>query len=141
MKNSIIVNITLSFYFSPNSLTDTSTMIMPGAKGDASILKPTVMTAVPVILDKIYKGINANIQKAGPFKAKLIDFCVRYRGDWVKRGYDTPIINKFIFSKLRNIVGGRVRVMLSGGAPLAEEAHQFIRTALCVTLHQGMIYI
>lgn len=124
-------------YSSPNSLTDTSTMVMPGAKGDASILKPTVMTAVPVILDKIYKGINANIQKAGPFSAKLIDFCVRYRGDWVRRGYDTPIINKFVFSKLRNIVGGRVRVMLSGGAPLAEEAHQFIRTALCCCLHQG----
>ena len=87
-------------YFSPNSLTDTSTMIMPGAKGDTSILKPSVMTAVPVILDKIYKGINANIQKSGPFSAKLIDFCVRYRGDWVRRGYDTPIMNKFIFSKV-----------------------------------------
>ena len=41
--------------------------------------------------------------------------------------------------QLRNIVGGRVRVMLSGGAPLAEEAHHFIRTALCVILHQGNI--
>ena len=124
-------------YSSPNTLIDTSTMIMPGAKGDASILKPSFMTAVPIFMDKIYKGINANIQKAGPFKAKLIDFCVRYRGDWVKRGYDTPIMNKVIFSKLRNIVGGRVRVMLSGGAPLPEEAQQFIRTALCVCLHQG----
>ena len=27
--------------------------------------------------------------------------------------------------------------MLSGGAPLAEEAHSFIRTALCLKLHQG----
>ena len=105
LNNTCHLILTLNFqnfqsyiYFSPNSLTDTSTMIMPGAKGDTSILKPSVMTAVPVILDKIYKGINANIQKSGPFSAKLIDFCVRYRGDWVRRGYDTPIMNKFIFT-------------------------------------------
>ena len=48
MKNTIKkVNIPLfPFYSSPNSLTDTSTMVMPGAKGDASILKPTVMTGI-----------------------------------------------------------------------------------------------
>ena len=74
------------------------------------------------------------------FMAKLVDFCVRYRATWVRRGYDTPIINKLIFSKFRTIVGGRVKVLLSGGAPLAEESHQFIRTALCTALHQG-IYV
>lgn len=35
-------------YSSPYTLTDKSTAIMPGCKGDASILKPTIMTAVPV---------------------------------------------------------------------------------------------
>ena len=95
------------------------------------------MAAVPVILDKVYKGINANIKKAGPFTAKLFDFCLRYRANWTKRGYDTPIMNRLIFSKPRALLGGRVRVMLSGGAPLAEEAHHFIRTALGVTMLQG----
>ena len=95
------------------------------------------MAAVPVILDKVYKGINANIKKAGPFTAKLFDFCLRYRANWIKRGYDTPIMNRLIFSKPRALLGGRVRVMLSGGAPLAEEAHHFIRTALGVTMLQG----
>ena len=80
-------------------------MVMPGAKGDATILRPSVMCAVPVILDKIYKGIHANIKKSGPLSSKLIDFCVRYRSDWFKRGYDTPIMNKLIFSKLREEFG------------------------------------
>ena len=95
------------------------------------------MCAVPTVLDKIYKGINSKISASGPFMAKLVDFCVRYRATWVRRGYDTPIMNKLIFSKFRAMVGGRVRVLLSGGAPLAEESHQFIRTALCTALHQG----
>ncbi len=95
--------------FSPNTLTNNSTMVMPGASGDAAVLKPSVMTAVPVILDRIYKGIKNNVAAGGPFKAKLVDFCIRYRANWVRRGYDTPIMNKLIFSKIKAIVGGRVR--------------------------------
>lgn len=124
-------------YSHPNSLTDNSTFVMPGAKGDAPILKPSVMAAVPVVLDKIYKGINAKISLSGRFKSQLVQFCIRYRAAWVRRGYDTPIMNKLVFGPMRAIVGGRVKLLLSGGAPLAEEAHQFIRTALCLQLHQG----
>ena len=124
-------------YSSPNSLLDSSTMVMPGAKGDATILRPTIMAAVPVILDKIYKGINSTVSAGGPFRAQLIDFCLRYRATWTRRGYDTPIMNMLIFKNVKAILGGNIRVILSGGAPLAEEAHQFIRTALCTTLHQG----
>jgi len=38
---------------------------------------------------------------------------------------------------MRAAVGGRLRVMLSGGAPLSQEAHGFIRTALTTPLLQG----
>ena len=42
-------------YSSPNTLTDKSTMIKKGAKGDTTVLKPTFMACVPLILDRIYK--------------------------------------------------------------------------------------
>jgi long-chain acyl-CoA synthetase len=116
-------------------------MVMPGAQGDAPILKPSVMTAVPVILDRIYKGINAKISASGPFKSKLVDFCIRYRASWLRRGYDTPIINRLVFGPMKAIVGGKVKLLLCGGAPLADEAHQFIRTALCCKLHQGKLVV
>ena len=45
-----------------------------GAKGDATILRPSV----PALLDKIYKGINSKINASGPFMAQFVDFCVRY---------------------------------------------------------------
>ena len=35
-------------YSTPNTLIDSSTMIMKGCKGDVSVLRPTVMTSVPV---------------------------------------------------------------------------------------------
>ena len=47
------------------------------------------------------------------------------------------MIRRLIFSKFRAIVGGNLRLLLSGGAPLAADAHDFVRTCLCITLLQG----
>ena len=37
---------------------------------------------------------------------------------WQDRGFDTPLLNKTLFRKIRYFLGGKVRLMLSGGAPL-----------------------
>lgn len=44
-------------YGSPLTLTDTSNKIKKGTKGDATVLVPTVMTAVPAILDRVRDGV------------------------------------------------------------------------------------
>jgi len=124
-------------YANTNTLLDTGTMVAKGSKGDITVLKPTIMTAVPLVLDRIYKGIKGGIEKRGPFFSKLIDICYRYRLTWVRRGYSTPIMDRLIFGKLRQIIGGRVRVLLSGGAPLAPDSHNYCRTVLGITLLQG----
>ena len=38
-------------------MTDTSNKIRKGTKGDVSVLRPTLMTAVPAILDRVRDGI------------------------------------------------------------------------------------
>lgn len=44
-------------YGSPLTLTDTSNKIKKGTQGDASMLKPTLMAAVPAILDRVRDGV------------------------------------------------------------------------------------
>ena len=44
-------------YGSPLTLTDTSNKIKKGTKGDSSVLRPTLMTAVPAILDRVRDGV------------------------------------------------------------------------------------
>ena len=44
-------------YGSPLTLTDTSSKIKKGTQGDASVLLPTLMTAVPAILDRVRDGV------------------------------------------------------------------------------------
>ena len=59
------INHQLYFYFLFTRLTDKSSMVKKGCKGDASILQPTVMAAVPLILDRIYKAINDQVARKG----------------------------------------------------------------------------
>ena len=48
-------------YGSPLTLTDTSNKIKKGTKGDVTALKPTIMTAVPSILDRVRDGVRKKV--------------------------------------------------------------------------------
>lgn len=44
---------------------------------------------------------------------------------------------RLVFKKVSKLMGGRVRIMMSGGAPLSPDTHEQIKTCLCVDLIQG----
>ncbi len=96
-------------------------MIRPGEKGDAPILGPTLMAAVPLILDRIYKGIQVKtvcsceivfalhfylvfcqtkIADKGEFSKLLVGYCVGYRRWWVEHGWGTPIMDRSVLDLL-----------------------------------------
>ncbi|XP_017768063.1 PREDICTED: long-chain-fatty-acid--CoA ligase 4 isoform X2 [Nicrophorus vespilloides] len=124
-------------YSSALTMIDTSSKIKKGTKGDASVLKPSVMTAVPLILDRISKGIQEKVGKSNHFSKVLFNFALEYKQTWTRRGYCTPLLDKIVFSKVRQLLGGRVRYVLSGGAPLSPDTHEQIQLCLCVKVVQG----
>ncbi|XP_011881696.1 PREDICTED: long-chain-fatty-acid--CoA ligase 4 isoform X1 [Vollenhovia emeryi] len=124
-------------YSSPLTLIDSSSKIQRGSKGDASVLHPTCLTAVPLILDRISKGINEKVKKSGPFRQAIFNFAYEYKLKWTKRGYETPLFDKYIFGAAKQVLGGRVRLVLSGGAPLSPDTHNQVKLCLCVTVTQG----
>lgn len=124
-------------YSTPNTLIDSSTKIMKGSKGDASILRPTCMTTVPLILDRISKGINDKVNKGSALQKAIFQFAYNYKSKWTKRGYKTPLLDRLIFKKIAKLMGGNVRLLVSGGAPLSADTHEQIKLCLCVDLTQG----
>ena len=44
---------------------------------------------------------------------------------------------RFIFSKVRGVLGGHIRLVLSGGAPLAPETEEFMNVTFCCPVGQG----
>ncbi|KAH8386859.1 hypothetical protein KR093_003075 [Drosophila rubida] len=124
-------------YSTPLTLIDTSSKIMRGCKGDASVLKPTCMTAVPLILDRIIKGINDQVSTRSTFQKLMFELLYEYKIKWVHRGFQTPLVDKLLFKKVAKMIGGRVRLILSGGAPLSAETHEQVKNCLCLDLIQG----
>jgi len=124
-------------YSSPLTLTNKSSKVKHGFQGDANKLRPTLMCAVPLIIERIYKSIVDTMRRQGWAVEELFHYFVQYKMKWQDRGFDTPILNKTLFRKIRYFMGGRVRLMLSGGAPLSPETHSLARTCLCVPLMQG----
>uniref|UniRef100_A0A8C9W6K6 long-chain-fatty-acid--CoA ligase n=1 Tax=Scleropages formosus TaxID=113540 RepID=A0A8C9W6K6_SCLFO len=124
-------------YSSPQTLSDQSTKIKKGSKGDCSVLKPTLMAAVPEIMDRIYKNVMSKVQEMGYLRRTLFQLGYDYKLAQVKKGYDAPLCNLLLFKKVRALLGGNVRMMLSGGAPLSSATQRFMNVCFCCPVGQG----
>jgi long-chain acyl-CoA synthetase len=125
-------------YSSPNTMTDMSTAIRSSQRGDATLLRPTIMCTVPLILDRIYKNLTEGINKKGSSFSKIFQFCYNQKLRWSEWGYDSPILDRLLFNKLSMILGGRVNFMIVGSAPLSPSTQEFLRTCMPpVQLVQG----
>ncbi|KAM7511075.1 hypothetical protein LguiB_009950 [Lonicera macranthoides] len=130
-------------YGSPLTLTDTSSKIKRGTKGDASMLQPTLMTAVPAILDRVRDGVRKKVDATGGLSKKLFDLAYARRlsainGSWLGAwGIEKILWNLLVFKKVRAILGGRIRFVLSGGAPLSGGTQRFINICLGAPIGQG----
>ncbi|EEC02323.1 long chain fatty acid CoA ligase, putative, partial [Ixodes scapularis] len=81
-------------YSSPFTLTDQGTALMPNTPGDASVLRPTLMIAVPLLLNRIQKAVEQNLASTGAFKQNLFAFALPYKSYWRSKGYTTPLLNR-----------------------------------------------
>uniref|UniRef100_A0A8C6MHK1 long-chain-fatty-acid--CoA ligase n=1 Tax=Nothobranchius furzeri TaxID=105023 RepID=A0A8C6MHK1_NOTFU len=124
-------------YSSPQTLSDQSTKIKKGSKGDCSVLRPTLMAAVPEIMDRINKNVMSKVQEMGYIQRTLFTLGYKYKLEQVKRGYDAPLCNYVLFRKVKKLLGGRVRMMLSGGAPLSSATQRFMNVCFCCPVGQG----
>ncbi|XP_033109168.1 long-chain-fatty-acid--CoA ligase 4-like [Anneissia japonica] len=124
-------------YSSPLTLTDTSSKVKRGCKGDITVLQPTLMLAVPLIVDRIYNGVMDKVQAMAPLQKALFEFACHYKSTQIDRGFSTPIFDRIVFSKLSNLLGGRVRIILCGGAALSATLQRFMHVCFCCPMLQG----
>lgn len=125
-------------YSSPLTLTNNSPLIKSGQYGDAYVFKPTIMGAVPLVLDRIKSSVQQAVKSKGPFFDQLINnFVVEYKRYWWERYYDTPIMNYLLCRRFNLILGGKMRAICSGGAALSRETQEYLRHVTNFTVLQG----
>ncbi len=107
---------------------------------DAGSVKPSFFTTVPRLYEKIHAGVLAQVEEAGGLKKKIFDWAVGV-GSMVseKKQHGEPvtgmlkakasIADRLVFSKLKARLGGRVRFMVSGGAPIQRSLIEFFHAA------------
>jgi long-chain acyl-CoA synthetase len=103
-------------------------------------VRPTYFPSVPRIFEKIYTAATANAEKAGGLKKAIFNWAVRVgkrirecerRGEQpgflLRRQYQ--IADKQVLSKIRGLFGGRLRLAVSGAAPINPEILRFFDAA------------
>lgn len=140
-------------YSSPNTLTNMSPGLMAGTCGDAGLLRPTLMASVPLVLDRIRKAIYTSLNDKGLLAVKFFESIIEYKTFWMSKGeydyveltsftvnilgFQTPLVDHLFLSKFSGIVGGNLKILLTGGAPLSADTQKLIRACLNVTFSQG----
>lgn len=119
---------------------------IPQLAEDLVNLSPTILISVPRIFERVYGRIQGQLEEKSPVARALFNKTVevgwaRFEHSQGRRGWTPslllwPILKKLVASKIQAKLGGRLRIAVSGGAPLsATVARVFI--GLGVPIYQG----
>ena len=95
-------------------------------------VKPTIFVGVPRIFEKIFARVKEKSAEKGRFNMAVLNWAVAVGKEYARisvahqkipalLGFKHKVADKLIFSKLRQALGGRIRLLISGGAALPEE--------------------
>jgi long-chain acyl-CoA synthetase len=110
-------------------------------------VRPTVFPSVPRVYEKVHGAVVAKFDAETGAKRKLIDWALavgREVSELRRAGKPVPgglafkhrLADKLVYSKVKERLGGRLRLAISGGAPLAPEIAEFFH-AIDILLVEG----
>ena len=79
------------------------------------------------------------VNSGSPVAQFLVKTGLEWRDFALKHGFDTPLFKALVFGKFAKVVGGKLRLGLSGGGPCNIEVQDFVRTAFGITFIQGYV--
>ena len=97
-------------------------------------LKPTLLVSVPRVYEKVFSMTVDGLEKGSAFKKRVFDWAVEagksYRESKSLKPYGfkylkNSIAEKYVLSKIKERLGGRLRILISGGASLPKDVGKF----------------
>ncbi len=109
-------------------------------------IKPTVMTTVPRFLETIKKKVYSNMAKESSIKQGIFKQAMEVGRKLIYKHQEgkSPMLlemqyklyDKLVYHKIRERMGGRLRLLVSGGAALSDDVYEFF-TTVGITTVQG----
>jgi long-chain acyl-CoA synthetase len=102
-------------------------------------VRPTLLPSVPRLYEKVHTAVLAQFEQVHGPRRRLLDWALgvgrqvselRQRGEAVPRGLALRhrVADRLVYSKIKNRLGGRLRLGVSGGAPLSKEIAAFFHS-------------
>ncbi|CAF3581782.1 unnamed protein product [Adineta steineri] len=106
---------------------------------DLAYLKPTVMPCVPRLLNRMYDNIQATIRQLSPFKRYLFNMALSAKTNDVAqhRVRRHMLWDGVLLKRIQQRLGGRVKVIASGAAPLSPAILQFLKSVCGAYVVEG----
>jgi long-chain acyl-CoA synthetase len=103
---------------------------------NVAAVRPTLMPGVPRVYEKLYNRVVTGAKEGSPLKYKIFQWAIGVGGE-VSRlrqqgrqpggvlAFKHRLADKLVYSKIKARLGGRLRYLVSGGAPLARSIAEF----------------
>ncbi|KAM5279348.1 long-chain-fatty-acid--CoA ligase 1 isoform 3-T6 [Hipposideros larvatus] len=104
---------------------------------DLKVLQPTIFPVVPRLLNRMFDRIFG--QANTTLKRWLLDFASKRKEAELRSGIirNNSLWDKLIFHKIQSSLGGKVRLMITGAAPVSATVLTFLRAALGCQFYEG----
>jgi len=102
-------------------------------------IKPTIMTVVPRLLEKMCFKMREKAMAAGFVKktiAKIAFYRTEHKNPLRPATWLDNLLEKNVYSRFRAALGGNMRMLISGGAPLSDDLYRFFLN-IGIPLYQG----
>lgn len=102
-------------------------------------VNPSVMTVVPRLLEKVFFKMQLKAMEGSFIKKAIVKFAFYYASNKDPFEESTLIdnmLNKIVYTKLREALGSRMRMLISGGAALSDKLYRFYLN-IGIPLYQG----
>lgn len=115
-------------YGNPKTLSDTS---VRNCKGDIREFKPTILVGVPAVWESVKKGIVGKVNAGSAVLQKMFWGAMAAKSTMLGMGLPgTGVLDSVVFSKIKDATGGKLRICMNGGGPIAKDTQRFISMAI-----------
>ncbi|KAL1861425.1 hypothetical protein VTK73DRAFT_7117 [Phialemonium thermophilum] len=116
-------------YGNPKTLSDNS---VRNCKGDIREFRPSILVGVPAVWETIKKGIITKANSGSAIVKGLFWGALWAKNTLLSTGLPgTAVLDAVVFKKIKEATGGRLKLCLNGGGPVAKETQRFISMAIC----------
>ena len=106
---------------------------------DIACLQPTFFPSVPRLFNRIYGKIMDGVKAATGVKGYLVQKAIAAKLYYLKngQGFHHAVYDRVVFAKMKAMLGGKVRLMITGSAPIAGDVLDFLKICFSAHLYEG----